>query len=151
VTAVAHGPGVVLVGLVALVVGSPVGGAAVVLAGVATWWRWDSAWLVPIGGAQAVLGPAGLVGPPAAAAASWLVAATLVLLTPHRSVGGALVTGAGAAFVVAGPAGVEGMGTRVLATAAAVGVALAVSRLRWSRHRTGGALVAALAAAVLAA
>jgi hypothetical protein len=151
VVAIAHGPGLVLVALVGLVAGSGVGAAAVVLAGVATWWRWDSAWLVPIGGAQAVLGPAGLVGPPAAAAASWLAAAGLVLLTPRRSMAGALVTGGVAAFVVAGPAGGDGVPTRVLATAVAVGLAWVVGRRHWPRHRPVGALVVSLAAAVLAA
>lgn len=49
---------------------------------VAVSWRWGSSSLDAWAGAQAVLGPAGVVGPARAAAACWLAGAAVVLATP---------------------------------------------------------------------
>lgn len=124
---VGHGHGAVLALLLGVLVAVPVPVVTVVLVALATAVRWGSPWLVAIGGAQGVLGPGGLVGPPLAAASAWLAAAALVLVVPGRTIVGGLATGVTAAFLVAGPAGDEGGGVRVLGTAAAVVVALLVS------------------------
>jgi hypothetical protein len=118
-------------------------GLAVVPALVASAWRWGSTSLDALAGAQAVLGPAGTVGPGRAAAGAWLAAAALVLSapaagrgagTPARAVGvTGLVTvalGTAAAAVVAGPSLDGPWGIRVAATAVAIGLAFAVGRVR---------------------
>ena len=70
--------------LLAVVAWRPVAAAAVGLALVATSWRWGSTSLEAIAGAQTVLGPAGVVEPTSAAAASWLAAGAIVLAAaPH--------------------------------------------------------------------
>lgn len=65
---------------------------AVVPALLASSWRWGSTSLEALAGAQAVLGPAGLVGPGTAAAASWLAGFAILLaipgLAPRPRVGG---------------------------------------------------------------
>jgi hypothetical protein len=150
VAAVAHGPVAVLAVLLAVVLWSPVGAA---VAGLALWsvvLRWGSGWLVAVTGAQAVLGPAGVVGPPSAAASSWLAAAALVVAVPGSSLLAALAVGAGAGVVVAGPAGLDGGATRVAATLALTLVAVGIGRLRWRRVPAVLALVLAVAAAALA-
>ena len=60
----------------------PLPALAVVSAVAATAWRWSSTALEDIAGAQAVLGPAGLVDPPASAVAAWVGAVAVVLATP---------------------------------------------------------------------
>ncbi len=57
---------------------------AVLAALLATSWRWGSTSLEAWAGAQAVLGPAGVVGPGRAAAGAWCAAAALVLAAPRR-------------------------------------------------------------------
>lgn len=77
--------------------------AAVLPALLASSWRWGSTSLEAWAGAQAVLGPAGVVGPGRAAAASWLAAGALLLASPHRL--GRSSTGVGG---MGGPLGVPG-------------------------------------------
>ncbi|MCU1484050.1 MAG: hypothetical protein JWN67_796 [Actinomycetia bacterium] len=140
----------VLAVLVAVVLGSPVGALTSVLAFLAACWRWGSGWLVAVVGAQAVLGPAGAVGPPSAALSSWLAAVALVVAVPGASLVAALAVGASAALVVAGPAGLDGAGTRLAATAALGLLAFGVGRLRWRRWPALVALALAVGAAALA-
>ena len=71
-----------LAALLALAAWRPLPAVAIVTALVATAWRWSSTALEDIAGAQAVLGPAGVVDPPAAAAAAWLGAVAVLLATP---------------------------------------------------------------------
>ena len=146
----AHGPGVVLAVLVAVVLASPVGAASAALVAVATSLRWGTAWLVPLGGAQAVLGPALLVGPASAAAASTLGAAALIVGAPP-SPAAAAALGTTAALLVAGPAGASGVVVRVLATVVAVGLAYGAGRIGRFRVRTLVALALAALAVGLAA
>jgi len=119
----------------------PLPTVAIVSALGATAWRWSSTGLDDITGAQAVLGPAGVVDPPLAAVAAWVSALAIVLATPnlveaHRreiadgDVGLVVLawlpwvtSGATAALIVAGPALGGDVWARLLATA--VGVALA--------------------------
>jgi hypothetical protein len=81
-------------------------------------------------GAQSVLGPAGLVGPPLAATSAWCGAAAAVLAAP--SGWGAVPFGLTAGLLVCGPsAALAGpAGARILAGLVGVGLAVAVgSRL----------------------
>lgn len=123
---------------------------AVLPALVAVSWRWGSTSLDAWAGAQAVLGPAGVVGPARAAAACWLAATAVVLATPTGDVTGkgarwghtgapnlgawatAVTTGSASAAVVAGPALGGAVWARVLAAAAGTLLAVAVS---WARAR----------------
>jgi hypothetical protein len=116
------------------------------LAILATYLRWGSGWLVAVGGAQAVLGPAVTVGPASAAWSSALAAVALLLLAP-RYLLVAVALGTTAAFIACGP---TADGIRVLATVAGVAVAYGVSRLPALRWRTAAALVLAAAAVALA-
>lgn len=76
-----RGDALVLAALLALAAWRPPA-LVVIPALVASSWRWGSTSLEALAGAQAVLGPAGLVGPPAAAAASWLAGIALLLSAP---------------------------------------------------------------------
>lgn len=147
----------------------------VVPALVASSWRWGSTSLDALAGAQAVLGPAGLVGPARAAAVSWLAAVAVVLCSPasrapmhdaskeppvpaavlarRRPRNGlarlsALAVGATAADIVAGPSLGGAWWLRLAATVLATGLALVVSRLRQKHPRPLDAL--AIAAGVMA-
>lgn len=146
-----RGHGAVLAVLLAVVLASPVGIATAALAAVATATRWGSSWLVAIGGAQAVLGPAVVVGPARAAASSALAAAALVVAVPGRTIAGALAVGATAGFLFAGPAGLDGVATRAGATLACSLLAYGIGQLRWRRVPAIVALVLAAGAALLAA
>lgn len=151
----------------------------VVPALLASSWRWGSTSLDALAGAQAVLGPAGLVGSGRGAAASWLAAAALVLSSPAvrwRVAGpsevaasqgvaverlrldvvtglAAVAIGATAADVVAGPSLGGDWWLRVVATVVATGLALVVSRVRHEHERPIDALAIAggLVALVLVA
>ena len=168
----------VLAVVLAVVVAQPLAVGAVLLAGLAVFERWGTPSLEAVAGAQAVLGPGGVVGPAAAAASTWFAAAALVLASP-RAVGRndgdrddavnpvddrsrrrlprpaalvvALATGSAAALVVAGPALAVDLPVRLGATAAAVVVAAVVASQRWQLVSAGLALVAAVVAAVLGA
>lgn len=136
--------------LIAVVLAYPAGIATAVLVAVATAARWGAPWLGAIGGAQAVLGPGGLVGPEAAAASAWLGAAALVLATPGRSYLAAIALGTTAAFLVAGPAGTGGILVRIVASVVLSALAVAVGRQPRRRLPAVVALVLAAVAAVLA-
>jgi hypothetical protein len=72
---------------------------------VASSWRWGTTSLEALAGAQAVLGPAGGIGPGGAAAGSWLAAAALLLaLSRGRDPMRFAAVGATVAAVLAGPA-----------------------------------------------
>lgn len=171
---ISEGDTIVLGLLLAAAVGRPVG-LAVVPALVAASWRFASTSLGALAGAQAVLGPAGLVGPVSGAAASWSAAAVLVLVTPAGGVGvgagarsdgrprwrrasiaapglATVALGVAAGQVVAGPSFGADWLVRVGAAVLGVAVAVAVGSIRAGRERwlDGAALVAALAAVVLA-
>ncbi|MEX2294110.1 MAG: hypothetical protein WD691_10030 [Acidimicrobiales bacterium] len=136
---------------------------AVVPAVVASAWRWGSTSLDALAGAQAVLGPAGFVGPTTAALASWLAALSVLLAaTPQvggtrvlnrdthaPNVGGRLLRAAVAATgaaIVAGPAAVGGMWIRVVAIAIAWFCATGVAQVR-TRSPLTARVVDALAVA----
>lgn len=171
--ALSRGDAIVLAALLLIAVSRPLA-LAVVPALLAASWRFASTSLEAVAGAQAVLGPAGLVGPVRAAAASWLAATALVLCTPAwaglrtgptaaparalQAIGGvtgltAAALGAAAAAVVAGPSLQGDWWVRVLATGLAVALGLGVGRLR--QWRAGPfdalALAAALGAVALGA
>jgi hypothetical protein len=146
---VAHGPGLLLALLVAALVTNLAGVVTVGLVAVATSVRWGTAWLVPITGAQAVLGPAIAVGPASAAAASAMCGVALVLAGPS-SPAAALAVGASAALVVAGPAGAGGVALRLLATVVCTGAVLALGQLGRARLRAVLAVVVAAVALGLA-
>ena len=109
---------------------------------IAATWRFGSTSLEALAGAQAVLGPAGLVDPVRAAAASWCAAAAVVLSVGTvrgaardrrvdvTSVVAVAASGATAAALVAGPSLGGAWWWRVLAAIAASGLAVLVRRLR---------------------
>jgi hypothetical protein len=136
-----RGDAVVLAGLLA-VAAWRVPALVLLPATVAATWRFGSTSLEALAGAQSVLGPAGLVDPVRAAAASWC-AATSVVLSVSTLRGGAgdrrvdvtsvvvvAASGAAAAALVAGPSLGGEWWWRVLAAVAASGVAVLVRRLR---------------------
>lgn len=155
-----RGDVLVLAALLALLAWRPLALAALVPALVAGGWRWGSTSLEAISGAQAVLGPAGTVGPTAAAVSAWLAAVAVVLVTPDlrahvdggwwgRPAGarprwvpsfasappaaqllGAAAAGASAAIMAAGPAPGGAVWARVLLAVVATVAALAVATRR---------------------
>jgi hypothetical protein len=148
-----------------LLAAGPQPGLLAVLAVLASRLRWGSSDLDAIGGAQAVLGPAILVGP-AAGAASAVLATIAVVLVATRSgerwpdVAAAAGLGVLAATLAAGPQVAGGAGAAVRFGAAVVGVVAAIgvatisagSTARRRRHAwaSGGAALAAVALAALA-
>ena len=120
------------------------------LAGLAFAARWGTTSLDAISGAQAVLGPAGVVGPPLAAASAWCGAAALVLAVPGRWAAPAF--GLAAGLGVAGPsaATLQELAVRVGAGGAGAALALAVDRVAPPRVARPAALALAAAAGVLA-
>ncbi|HUF33638.1 MAG TPA: hypothetical protein VMN58_10585 [Acidimicrobiales bacterium] len=76
------GSAVLLGGLLVVVVRRPASAFAVAGAVLAVSVRWGSSSLSGLAGAQAVLGPAGLVGSRPAVASAWLAATALVLAVP---------------------------------------------------------------------
>jgi hypothetical protein len=158
--ALSRGDTLVLAALLALAAWRPLPAVAIVTALVGTAWRWSSTALEDIAGAQAVLGPAGLVDPPAAAVAAWLGALAVLLATPdlrlppEEDPGGRWARGvvigapvlahaATAAVIVAGPSVGGDVWARLLAVA--VGAAAVAGLRRWvpATRRT---LVEAIAA-----
>jgi hypothetical protein len=151
-----RGDVIVLAVLLAVGAWRPLPAAAVVSALAAAAWRWSSTALEDIAGAQAVLGPAGVVDPPTSATAAWLGAVAIVLATPNlveawlfeRAHAGALSTspprwlprwlewlpplaaGASAAVVVAGPAPGGDVWARLVAGLVAIGLARLVAGRR---------------------
>ena len=150
--------GEVIVLGVALVASRPRPTALLAVAGAlaATAWRWGSTSLEALAGAQAVLGPAGGVGPTAAAASSWLAAAAVVLgLARRRDPWSAAAAGAVVAALLAGPAPGGDVPVRAFVALGAAAAAYGLGLLRAPRRRLDGALAwlgaAAGAAAVVAA
>jgi hypothetical protein len=74
-----RGDALVVATLLALAAWRPLPVAALGAALVASSWRWGSTSLEALAGAQAVLGPAGWVGPTAAALSSWLAGVAVLL------------------------------------------------------------------------
>jgi hypothetical protein len=126
---------------------------------VAATWRFGSTSLEALAGAQSVLGPAGLVDPVRAAAASWCAAASVVLSVATlrgealdrrvdvTSVAVVAASGATAAALVAGPSLGGAWWWRALAAIVASGAAVLVRRLRprLDRQLDVAAIVAGLA------
>jgi hypothetical protein len=157
-----RGDVVALAGLLAVGAWRPLPALAVVSVLLSTAWRWSSTALEDIAGAQSVLGPAGLVDPPTAAAAAWLGAAALVLVTPllgvewppasAAAVGLAsrsrrwpgrvlrglapVAFGATAAVVVAGPTWGSDAAVRLVATIVAIALAALGASVRRTRVET---------------
>jgi len=160
--ALSRGDALVLAALLALAAWRPLPAAAIVTALAATAWRWSSAALEDIAGAQAVLGPAGVVEPPSAAAAAWLGAIAVLLATPDLPLaleaepGGRVARGAiwwlpvlahaaTAAVIVAGPSVGGEVWTRLVAVA--VGCGLVAARRRWVPSSRRGLVEGAAAGA----
>jgi hypothetical protein len=118
-------------------------------------WRWGSTSLDALAGAQAVLGPAGWVGPTAAAAGSWLAALAL-LLTLSRGTDPIRLAAIGAtvAAVVAGPGPGGQLAVRAGVAVAAAAAALALGTLTGPRpglERVVAGLAVALGVGALVA
>lgn len=117
-----------LAAALAVVAAHRVATGAIALAAAAVAVRWGTTSLAAVGGAQAVLGPAVLTGPPAAAASSLFAALTLVLLSPAANLR-AVAVGVAAAQLAVGPAGVGGIAIRSVATACFVVLCLLARHL----------------------
>ena len=137
----------VLGGALILVAATRVGGVAVLLACTAVLVRWGSPSLAAVAGAQAVLGPAVLVGSATAVASTWLASFAIALTARDRLTAGAFGLAAGA--VAAGPTFPHAFGTRLLG--AAIGVAVAYGAHRLPRTAPAAAVAIAAGALVLAA
>jgi uncharacterized membrane protein YgaE (UPF0421/DUF939 family) len=109
--------------------------------------RWGTASLAAAAGAQAVLGPALLVGSWRAAASAAFAALALVLLARDRRTAPAF--GLAAAAVAAGPMLPHDIGVRLLGVVVGVGAAHVATRL--PRASSSAALVAGVVALVLSA
>ena len=133
--------------LLAVAVAAPLAVVGVAAAGVTTMVRWHTGWLVPVTGAQVVLGPAVAVGPARLALASACAAAAVLLATPPVSWTGAIASGTAAAFVAAGCTWPVRIGATVLCAALALGVGL----LPWRRTLVVSSAVAGLLAVALVA
>jgi hypothetical protein len=127
-------------------------GATGVVVGLAVVGRWGTSSLAALAGAQAVVGAAGVTGPALLAASAWCGAAALILAAPRQPLATAAF-GLAAADVVAGPAALWSGGgplaIRVAASLVAVLLAFFAANGVPSRLARIGALVAAVAAAVL--
>lgn len=134
-------------------------GVAVLVASLATSVRFTTGTLDDLAGIQSVLGIAGEVGPPAAAASAWLGAAAVLLATRAPAAPGgdrdlrrfapALATGTLAAALVAGP-GPDQLALRVATSLAGVAVAVSITVLQRRRDPLPGpALAIALGTAAL--
>lgn len=130
--------------------GELVPAAVAVTAALAFALRWGATPLEAISGAQAVLGPGGVVDPAVGAASLWCGAAALVLVSPPdwRAVAFGLAAGLG----VAGPAIATGEDLAVRVAAAASGMGLALLAGRYVPPAVGRptAVTLVAAAAVLA-
>ncbi len=136
---------VVLLGvLLGLASADLVAGAAVVAAGLSVAFRWGSTSLDAIAGAQAVLGPGGVVGPALATTSAWCAAAALVLATPRGWRAPAF--GLAAALFVAGPAATDGDSLALRVAAGVVAGGLAVAAGRWLPQAAARPAALALAA-----
>ncbi len=121
--------------------------AAVAGAVFASSWRWGTTSLEALAGVQAVLGPAGGIGPAAGATGSWLAAVALVLaLGCGRDPVRVAAAGATAAAILAGPASGGEVPVRVAVAVGATAAGLALAWWRADRPRLdrGLGLLAAL-------
>ena len=136
----------VLLGVVAL---DATAGVSSIVAGLGAALRWGTGSLQVAAGAQAVLGPAVVVGPELAAAGAGAGGLALLLACP----GGwaAVPFGLAAGMVAAGPAATSGpdAALRVVAALAAVGAGWLSGRFLPKRVAQPAALVAAAAAVAL--
>jgi hypothetical protein len=161
--ATSRGDAIVLGLLLVLAVARPTAVLAVGAALAASSLRWGATSLEALSGAQAVLGPAGWVGPTSDALGSWLAAAALLVALARRSAGSRQVTivdlvlaaaaGATVAAVVAGPAPGGDVWLRILVALLAGALALLVASVRRGRRDLdlvldAGATVVGLAALV---
>lgn len=144
------GDAVLLAVLLALAAGDLVAAAAVIVAALSIAVRWGSTSLDAIAGAQAVLGPGGLVGPTLATASTWCAAAAVVLASPRGWRAAAF--GLAAALCVAGPTAADSGALVVRLAAAVAGAGLALAAGRWlpATMARAAALALAVAAGVLA-
>ena len=161
-----RGDVIVLGVLLAVGAWRPVPAIAVLTALGAAAWRWSSTALEDIAGAQAVLGPAGVVDPGSAAVAAWLGALAVLLAAPdlrtdrgdHRDAAPGdravarvvewlplLAHAATAAVIVAGPSVGGDVWIRVVAVAAGVGAGASLRRWVPASRRTMVDAIAALA------
>jgi hypothetical protein len=134
-------------GLLVVVVATRAGAAAAPLAVTAAFVRWGDGSLSALGGDQAVLGPAFLVGDTRAAASAVLAGLAVALLAP-RSVPLAAAVGVVAGALVAGPTLPHDLGVRVAGAIAGVLVALVA---RWVPFRGAAAVALGLLALAAAA
>lgn len=117
-------------------------GAVAMMATAAVALRWGTTSLDAIGGAQTVLGSAGVVGPPLAAASMWCAAAALILVKARGAT--ALLFGITAGVIVVGPAaGVGQIALRGVAALSGMGLALGAQRLAPPVARPAALLLAA--------
>lgn len=128
--------------LLALVVGSRLGGVACLVAAAVPLVRWGDGSLSALGGNQAVLGPALLVGDLRTAASAALAALAIALAAPRHPLL-AVAAGVAAGAVVAGPTVPHDLGWRIAGAVACAALALAA---RWVPFRGPAALGAALVA-----
>ncbi len=111
---------------------------AVAVAGAvfASSWRWGTTSLEALAGVQAVLGPAGGIGPAAGATGSWLAAVALVLAFGRgRDPVRVSAAGATAAAILAGPASGGEVPVRVAVAVGATAAGLALAWWRADRRR----------------
>jgi hypothetical protein len=150
-----HGDAIVLAVALVLALPRPTTVVAVGGALLASSWRWGSTSLNALAGAQAVLGPAGWVGPRTAVASTWLAGAAVVLaMSRGTDVIRVLAVGAVAAALVAGPGPGGDLWIRFVAGAAAAAVAWGVATATDRRPRLArpvGILAAAAGLAAVAA
>jgi hypothetical protein len=135
--ATSRGDVVVLALLLGFGVGRRASGLAAAGALAAALVRWGSPALGAIAGAQAVLGPAGWTGSPAAVASAWLGALALLLAASSLDRTSTLVSALStapfaiaAADLVVGPAPGGAVALRVLASAVAVAATTLLARWR---------------------
>lgn len=138
--------------LLGVVAGDVVAGAAAAGVALALLARWGSSSLAAVAGAQAVLGPAVLLGPPVSAASVWLATLALVVVAP---VGWrAVLFGAAAGLVACGPAATTlgNAGLRVVGLVVGAGlVYVAAPRLARTPARWAGPPLAFAAVALAVA
>jgi hypothetical protein len=156
-----RGDVLVLAALLGVVAARPVPAVGLLAAFAASAWRWSSSDLADVAGAQAVLGPAGWVGPTSLAAAAWLAALAVLASAPLpwpdpaspaaervAPLLTAVALGASAAVVVAGPVpGGDEWWVRWVAAVAGTLVVLGASRWRRAAHQVASDAVAVLAGA----
>ena len=137
----------VLGALLAFVARTRAGAVAAFVAATAVLIRWGGPSLSAVGGDQAVLGPAVLVGSVAAGLSAVLAALAIALLAP-RSVPVVLALAVVAGAVVAGPELPHDLAVRIAGVVVAAGAAYAA---RWIPKRHLAAAAAAVVALALAA